>query len=100
MRSALILTSLWAAAVAAAEPRTLVRAARILDVQKGTWSADQGIAISGGRIELPLPSFPIGDSGGSARGSGAPVELVSIDEVVLRGVEIVSGGRTLKADAA
>lgn len=39
----------------AAEPRTLVRAARVLDVQNGTWSADQGIVVSGGRIESVLP---------------------------------------------
>ena len=54
MRSAIVLLSLWAAA-AAAEPRALVRAARVLDVQKGTWSADQGIVVSGGRIESVLP---------------------------------------------
>jgi len=54
MRSAIVLLSLWAAA-AAAEPRTLVRAARVLDVENGTWSADQGIVVSGGRIESVLP---------------------------------------------
>jgi hypothetical protein len=41
MRSAFVFVGLWAA-VAAAEPRTLVRAGHLLDVQKGTWSADQG----------------------------------------------------------
>jgi adenine deaminase len=40
---------------ALAEPRTLVRAGRLLDVEKGTWSADQGIVISGGRVEAVLP---------------------------------------------
>jgi len=55
MRSAIVLLSLCAAAAAVAEPRTLVRAARVLDVQNGTWSADQGIVVSGGRIESVLP---------------------------------------------
>ena len=61
MRSAIVLLSLWAAA-AAAEPRTLVRAARVLDVHNGTWSADQGIVVSGGRIESVL-SFAQARSG-------------------------------------
>ena len=55
MRRAILVLSLWAAAAAAADPRTLVRAGRVLDVQKGTWSTDQGIVVSGGRIESVLP---------------------------------------------
>jgi hypothetical protein len=56
--------------------------------------------LTGARIELPLPDFAVSTrapEGGGAP-TGSPVEIVSIDEVVLRGVEIVSGGRTLKGD--
>ena len=56
------------------------------------------LELSGAKVELPLPDFAIG-SGSTAGLSGTPpVEIVSIDEVVLRGVEIVSGGRTLTGD--
>jgi len=56
------------------------------------------LELSGARVELPLPDFAIG-SGSTPGSSGRPpVEIVSIDEVVLRGVEIVSGGRTLTGD--
>src|SRR3954470_24037978 len=53
--------------------------------------------LNGARIELPLPPLALGSGGGvsSAGASNSPVRLVSIDEVVLKGVEIVSGGRTL-----
>jgi uncharacterized protein involved in outer membrane biogenesis len=51
--------------------------------------------VSGARIELPLPDFAIAASEPAAP-SSAPVEIVSIDEVVFSDVEIVSGGRTLK----
>jgi uncharacterized protein involved in outer membrane biogenesis len=57
--------------------------------------------LSGARIELPLPDFAVASSAPSAPSdakpaSSPPVEIVSIDEVVLSDVEIVSGGRTLK----
>jgi uncharacterized protein involved in outer membrane biogenesis len=55
--------------------------------------------LSGARVELPLPAFSVG--GGSASTSSSnkpPVDLVSIDAVVLSGVRIVSGGRTLAGD--
>jgi uncharacterized protein involved in outer membrane biogenesis len=61
------------------------------------------LRLSGAKVELPLPSFGGGtpegasDGGGSGAG-GAPVEIVSIDEVALNDVEIVSGGRTLRGD--
>jgi hypothetical protein len=57
------------------------------------------LRLNGARIELPLPDFAIAASApeGSAP-SGSAVEIVSIDEVVLSGVEIVSGGRTLQGD--
>ena len=54
------------------------------------------LRLNGARIELPLAPFPSG-SASSSSGS-APVEIVSIDEVVLDNVEIVSGGRTLHGD--
>jgi uncharacterized protein involved in outer membrane biogenesis len=61
------------------------------------------LRLSGARIELPLPSFGGGSpqgvpDGDGASGGGAPVEIVSIDEIVLNDVEIVSGGRTLHGD--
>lgn len=51
------------------------------------------------RVTLPLPAFTLPDDGGAADTNSKPaVELVSIDAVVLSGVEVVSGGRTLKGD--
>lgn len=54
--------------------------------------------LSGARIELPLPDFAIASSAppAGAEPSSSSVEIVSIDEVVLSDVEIVSGGRTLR----
>jgi uncharacterized protein involved in outer membrane biogenesis len=58
--------------------------------------------LNGARIELPLPPLKIlartGESKSGAADSNLPVQLVSIDEVVLNGVEVVSGGRTLSGD--
>jgi uncharacterized protein involved in outer membrane biogenesis len=57
------------------------------------------LRLNGARIELPLPRFASGDAPAAESAPGKPpVEIVSIDEIVLRGVEIVSGGRTLRAD--
>jgi uncharacterized protein involved in outer membrane biogenesis len=56
------------------------------------------LELSGAHVELPLPRFSIGSGSTSGSPSKPPVELVSIDEVVLRGAEIVSGGRTLTGD--
>ena len=58
------------------------------------------LELSGARVDLPLPPFAIGgDSGSPGGGSGhAPVELVSVDAIVLRSVEVVSGGRAVKGD--
>jgi hypothetical protein len=55
------------------------------------------VRIDGARISLPLPVFtkPGAASTGSGTGS-SPVEIVSIDEIVLRHVEVVSGERTLR----
>jgi uncharacterized protein involved in outer membrane biogenesis len=55
------------------------------------------LELSGARVELPLPAFSIG-TGPAAGSSSAPVEIISIDTIVLRKVEIVSGGRTLTGD--
>ncbi|MGH9174546.1 MAG: AsmA family protein, partial [Vicinamibacterales bacterium] len=60
------------------------------------------IRVDGARITMPLPDF---GAGGRAAGqptagtqgagdSRPPVEIVSIDEIVLRGVEVVRGNRT------
>jgi uncharacterized protein involved in outer membrane biogenesis len=57
------------------------------------------VHLDGARVELPLP--PLGSGTGSTpdgESSGWPVEIVSIDEIVLNEVEVVSGGRTLKGD--
>src|SRR3954469_11269258 len=56
--------------------------------------------LNGARIELPLPPLALGTNtgGGDAAASSSPVRLGSIDEGVLKGVEIVSGGRTLTGD--
>ena len=56
------------------------------------------LELSGAHIELPLPAFPIRSSSTSGSSGKAPVELVSIEAIVLRDVEIVSGGRTLTGD--
>jgi len=59
------------------------------------------VNLTGARIELPLPDLATasGDSKPAPDApSSSPVEIVSIDEVALTGVEIVSGGRTLKGD--
>ena len=58
------------------------------------------VDLSGARVELPLPSFAGAAGSGSSSSSAGkpPVDLVSIDAVVLRGVEIVSGGRTISGD--
>jgi uncharacterized protein involved in outer membrane biogenesis len=59
------------------------------------------LKLTGARIELPLPDFTIAASTKPPAGTGpgtAPVELVSIDEIVLSDVQVVSGGRTLRGD--
>ena len=56
------------------------------------------LELSGARVALPLPAFTIGSTSPSGSPGKPPVEIVSIDEVVLRDVEIVSGGRTLTGD--
>jgi uncharacterized protein involved in outer membrane biogenesis len=53
--------------------------------------------LSGAHVELPLPPFSFA-SGAASGSSGSPVEIVSVDAIVLNGVEIVSGGRTMTGD--
>ena len=56
------------------------------------------VHLDGAIVTLPLP--PLGGSGPAtpASGSGSPLEIVSIDEIVLNDVQVVSGGRTLRGD--
>ena len=56
------------------------------------------LRLSKARIELPLPSFGGGapdTQEPAAESAGSPVQIASIDEIVLRDVELVSGARTL-----
>ena len=55
--------------------------------------------LKGAKIVLPLPAFTVlsADSA-SASSSGAPVAIVSVDEIVLSDVQVTSGGRTLRGD--
>ena len=58
------------------------------------------LRLSGARVELPLPDFALASTA-APEGDGAsasPVELVSIDEIVLDDVDVVSGGSTLRGD--
>jgi uncharacterized protein involved in outer membrane biogenesis len=56
------------------------------------------LKLAGARIELPLPPFALTFSASPRSGATSIVEIVSIDEIVLSGVEVVSGARTLKGD--
>lgn len=58
------------------------------------------VRLTGARIELPMAIVPVPvvQPGPAADTSDLPVEIVSIDEVVLRDVELISAGRTLRAD--
>jgi uncharacterized protein involved in outer membrane biogenesis len=55
------------------------------------------VRIDGARLSLPLPSLGKHDPT-PAPDTKPPVEIVSIDEIVLKNVEVVSGGRTLRGD--
>ncbi len=57
------------------------------------------VRLNGARITLPLPPLSIMASAPAHDVDAEPaVEITSIDEVVLNGVDIVSGGRTLRGD--
>jgi hypothetical protein len=55
------------------------------------------LELADARIALPLPPFAFTSAAPSTSAS-APVELVSVDAVVLRNVELASGGRTVTGD--
>jgi uncharacterized protein involved in outer membrane biogenesis len=62
---------------------------------------DAGVRVQGARITLPLPSFAISpspDAAAASDGGSLPVEIVSIDEIVLHDVEVVHGNRQLRGD--
>jgi uncharacterized protein involved in outer membrane biogenesis len=56
------------------------------------------LELSGARIQMPLPPFSISSGAPASSPGKAPVEIVSIDAIVLHDVQIVSGGRTLTGD--
>jgi hypothetical protein len=60
--------------------------------------------VEGAKIQLPLmplgkPAPPGTDSARANGMASAPIQLVSVDEIVLSDVAVVSGGRTLSAVA-
>jgi AsmA protein len=55
------------------------------------------LSVHGARIDLPLPPFAIG-AGDEAADDTPVVTIGSIDEIVLSDIEVVSGGRSLRAD--
>ncbi len=55
------------------------------------------VRVGGARLEMPLPALKAGEP--KAAGDAKPaVEIVSVDEIVLKDVEVVRGGRTLRGD--
>ncbi len=58
------------------------------------------LRLTGARVELPLPPFAFASGKAGEAPAAGPVELVSIDEILLNDVQIVSGGRTLRGDFA
>lgn len=57
------------------------------------------IELDGARVELPLPAFAVADAApASTPGSKPPIDIVSVDAIVLKDVKVVSGGRTLSGD--
>lgn len=57
------------------------------------------VRVDGATITLPLPDFTAAAPAGHQPGArSSPVEIVSIDEIVLQNVEVFSGGRTLRGD--
>jgi uncharacterized protein involved in outer membrane biogenesis len=57
--------------------------------------------LDGAHVELPLLPLTLGSASPTSAPTGStssPIEIVSIDEIMLTGIEIVSGGRTLHGD--
>ena len=59
-----------------------------------------GVRLTGARVQLPMAivPVPVAQPGSTNATADLPVEIVSIDEIVLSDVELVSAGRTLRAD--
>jgi len=56
------------------------------------------LELADARVQMPLPAFAFAGTTTSAPEAKPPVELVSIDAIALRNVELVSGGRTIVGD--
>jgi uncharacterized protein involved in outer membrane biogenesis len=57
------------------------------------------VRLDDARLELPLPPMGSGSAAAdSSRSAGWPVEVISIDEILLNDVQVVSGGRVLQGD--
>jgi uncharacterized protein involved in outer membrane biogenesis len=56
------------------------------------------VRLNGARIDLPLPAFAFAASPATDEPAGAPVTIVSVDDIALHDVDIVSGRRTLHGD--
>ena len=56
------------------------------------------LELSGARVQFPLPAVTFATTATSPPSQKVPVELVSIDAIVLRDVELVSGGGTMVGD--
>ena len=56
------------------------------------------VRVNGARLELPLPPLGTGATTEAAPEAKPPVEIVSVDEIVLSNVEVVRGARTLRGD--
>jgi uncharacterized protein involved in outer membrane biogenesis len=58
------------------------------------------VLVNGARIELPLPPFALhgatASDGAGASTSESPIEIASVDEIVLTDVSVIGGGRTLQ----
>ncbi len=58
------------------------------------------LRVDGVRVQLPLPPFTFGATSATPEPRASPVEIVSIDEIVLTDVTLASGGRDVHADVA
>ena len=58
------------------------------------------VRVEGAKVTLPLPAFAATNraSPGATSGGASPIEIVSIDEIVLTQVEITGGARTVRGD--
>jgi uncharacterized protein involved in outer membrane biogenesis len=56
------------------------------------------VRLTQARVELPLPSFTRAPTSDGTTTGRAPIEIVSVDEILLQDAELISGGRTLRGD--